>query len=357
MKASKADVEFFCCHETGHYANACPQRTAKDAESPNQVSFSPGTPLVKRSLRLRGQEDKRAILACCMGKVSNLEPTIVVQANIDTFSDVNLLPVCPSPEVDPAFKPRFRIDEPLLFKELSGPPIEFPKNIYSRTFLLSRKQELLDSGVFGVAQSLEGNNRELPEIISVEKPAFPLVLPSGKSDQYDPGISVCETLQLDFCTEVENTNNLIVPIFCGEVGSRILAPLTLSECGRSESRNCVDALQFRESTFEPIETPQCVGFIISDCFESTVVSISSEQDRIRNLFSNCLMSRYLSCCIGWCLGRCLDDFNHLVLSSAYRGSFEPFRPRDALFDATASKKVEMLFEPIDARYHPEETVT
>ena len=81
------------------------------------------------------------------------------------------------------------------------------------------------------------------------------------------------------------------------------------------------------------------------------------EDRIRNLFSNCLMSRYLSCCIGWCLGRCLDDFNHLVLPSAYRGSFEPFRPRDALFDATARKKVEMLFEPIDARYHPEETVT
>ena len=92
MKASKADVECFHCHETGHYANACPQRTAKDAESPNQVSFSPGTPLVKRSLRLRGQEDKRAILACCMGEVSNLEPTIVVQANIDTFSDVNLVP-------------------------------------------------------------------------------------------------------------------------------------------------------------------------------------------------------------------------------------------------------------------------
>jgi len=82
------------------------------------------------------------------------------------------------------------------------------------------------------------------------------------------------------------------------------------------------------------------------------------EDRIRNLFSNCSMSRYLSCCIGCCLGRCLDDFSHLVLpTSAYRGSFELFRPHDATFDATTNKEVEMLFEPIDARYHPEETVT
>ena len=43
-----------------------------------------------------------------------------------------------------------------------------------RLFLMSRKQELLDSGVFGVVQSLEGNNRELPEIISVESQYFRL---------------------------------------------------------------------------------------------------------------------------------------------------------------------------------------
>ena len=92
-KASKAGVECFHCHEKGHYANACPQRTPKGTPESQQTRTPyPKTPAVKRSLRRSDEVPKRATLACCIGDVSNTEPTIMIQANADSFSDVNLVP-------------------------------------------------------------------------------------------------------------------------------------------------------------------------------------------------------------------------------------------------------------------------
>ena len=81
-------------HQRGHYANACPQRTPKkDAESiTSPESLQTNTmPLMKRSLRRSNEVSNRATLACCIGDVSNVD-SIKVQANVDSFSDVNLVP-------------------------------------------------------------------------------------------------------------------------------------------------------------------------------------------------------------------------------------------------------------------------
>ena len=47
---------------------------------------------MKRSLRRSDEVPKRATLACRIGDMSNKEPTIMIQANADSFSDVNLVP-------------------------------------------------------------------------------------------------------------------------------------------------------------------------------------------------------------------------------------------------------------------------
>ena len=56
VETTKADIECYHCHDIGHYANACPQRTAKgeanevtSPESPKQLNNSQRRPVVKSS--------------------------------------------------------------------------------------------------------------------------------------------------------------------------------------------------------------------------------------------------------------------------------------------------------------------
>ena len=83
----------FICDQPGHLANACPSRS-QSSSSKMATPVGKGTPVIKvtRSLLRSGSTERRAVLACCIGAVAGPEPTLQVQVNIDSLSDVNLLP-------------------------------------------------------------------------------------------------------------------------------------------------------------------------------------------------------------------------------------------------------------------------
>ena len=83
----------FICDQPGHLANACPSRS-QNSSLKMATPAGKGTPMVKltRSLLRSDSTERRAVLACCIGAVAGPEQTLQVQVNIDSLSDVNLLP-------------------------------------------------------------------------------------------------------------------------------------------------------------------------------------------------------------------------------------------------------------------------
>jgi hypothetical protein len=99
----------FLCNQAGHFANACPSKSSRSAGTiVCYVCNQPGhmanacptragsvrTPGMKtsRSLLRSTTTEKRAVLACCAGVTDGPEPTLQMLVNVDSLSDVNLLP-------------------------------------------------------------------------------------------------------------------------------------------------------------------------------------------------------------------------------------------------------------------------
>lgn len=72
----------FACNQPGHYANACPARVTNGGTSIK----------INRSILRSNLVERRAVLACTIGPENGPEPTLQVQANMDSLSDVNLIP-------------------------------------------------------------------------------------------------------------------------------------------------------------------------------------------------------------------------------------------------------------------------